>query len=173
MSGNRTIMCVGDDAFGLEVRRLVLESFGYNAIVKPDCEAALVVLGLRRVDLVIFDFSDLNEAHSDCIRALKRRNPEQRLMLLAPVPYVEQATAELVDCVLTKGILPSEFKEAIEKCVNPKHGRGKLKVALSVAGAWMGVAAELIRTRKTRVSTTIHAAARRKGDSTNSSRAHA
>lgn len=143
----RTIVCVGNDAFGLEVRRLVLESFGYNTIIKPDFDSLLVVLAVRPVDLVMLDFSDLSEVENSIIRKLRESYPKQLLMLLAPIPYVDPKIAALVDCVLTKGATPNEFKEAIEGCFGQKPGRGRLARALSFAGAFIGVASEVIRRR--------------------------
>jgi len=141
---NRTILCVGNDEFGLEVRRLVLESFGYNAIVKPDCASALVVLGMRPIDLVVIDFSDLTEAHRKCIRMLRERHPQQRLMLLAPLPYVDKEIASYFDCVMIKGLAPEELKVAVENCLAPRSGKGKFAIALAIAGGWVGVASELL-----------------------------
>lgn len=144
----RTIVCVGNDAFGLEVRRLVLESFGYNAIVKPDCDSLFVVLGVRPVDMVMLDFSDLSEVENSTIRTIRERYPKQLLMLLAPIPYVDPKITAMVDCVLTKGATPSEFKAAIEGCFGPKGTGGKLARAMSFVGAFIGVASEVIRHRR-------------------------
>ncbi len=145
MSQQQRIVCTGNEAFGLEVRRLLLEAFGYHARVLPDCAAASRAITQDRTDLVILDYSELTKWETECIRSLRAAHPAQRILLLAPAPYVEADVSALVDCVLMKGASPEEFREAIHACIGSNSGGRRMLTLASLFGALLGTARRLLK----------------------------
>jgi CheY-like chemotaxis protein len=54
---SKTILCVDDEATGLQVRRMLLESQGYAVITAENGQAALDLLSSQNLDLVVLDYS--------------------------------------------------------------------------------------------------------------------
>ena len=141
------IVCTGNEAFGLEVRRLVLESFGYRARVLPNCAAISESIAAKRIDLVILDYTELEHEQQECVRNLRASHPAQRIMLVAPVPYLDSEVSSLVDCVLMKGSSPDEFREAVQSCIGNDGSRKMIRLATFI-GTVLGVAHLLFKGRK-------------------------
>lgn len=141
------IVCTGDDASGLEIRCLVLESFGYQVRLLPSCAAASGAIAAERVKLVILDYSELNQAQIKCIRSLRVAHPAQLILLIAPMFYVNSDVSALVDCVLLKGATPEEFRQAVQSCIGSDRTGPMLALAIFV-GAVIGTARLLLKRRK-------------------------
>ena len=54
--GPKTVLCVDDEAIGLRVRKIMLESHGFNVLTANSGQQGLTVFDDNTVDLVVLDY---------------------------------------------------------------------------------------------------------------------
>ncbi len=117
-SGSVTVLCIDDRADGLEIRRVFLEAFGYQAITATSGRAGLDIVARMPVDVVILDYHMPEMDGLEVARILRRDHPKVPIIVLTG--FVSQVPAELpaiVDAFITKGNRPNELLETLARVV--------------------------------------------------------
>jgi CheY-like chemotaxis protein len=99
----KAILCVDDEAIGLSVRKMLLESRGYRILTAENGRDALVLFSAEDVDLVVLDYS-MSEMNGDIVaEKMKELRPEIPIIMLSAYVDLPSETLALVDKSITKG----------------------------------------------------------------------
>jgi CheY-like chemotaxis protein len=117
MSKSVTILCIDDDPKGLAVRKMLLESQGYQVLTAASGREGLALFASSRVPAVVLDYAMPDMTGAEVAAALKRLNPEVKILLYSA--YVDLPKEELrwVDAYATKGDHPEAFFAAVRQLV--------------------------------------------------------
>jgi len=109
MDQKATILCIDDEEPGRMLRKLLLESAGYDVLTAPSGREGLQLFRSQSVDAVIVDYwmADMNGlAVAKELRRLNRNTPI--IVLSAYVPILDEAVG-LADLWVRKGEENPEF----------------------------------------------------------------
>jgi len=108
-----TILCIDDEALGLEIRKAVLERAGYRVLTAADGEAGLALFRRNAVDGVVLDYY-MPEMHGGVVaETMRRERPQVPIMLLSAYINLPAEVVTLVDVTLLKGEGPQELIEKL------------------------------------------------------------
>ena len=111
----KVLLCIDDDYHALLIRRLFLESQGYEVLIAQDAAEGFRLFDRERVDAVVLDYY-MPQMNGDILAAaMKQRRPGiPILMLSAFITLPEQAT-ENTDAYVVKGDAPKKLLGTIDK----------------------------------------------------------
>jgi CheY-like chemotaxis protein len=112
---SKTVLCVDDEKIGLRVRRIMLESRGYQVLTASSGPEGLKVFDENHVDLVVLDYfmPDLNGG--EVASEIRRRRPGVPIVFLSAYFSLPPEALELADAFITKGDPPDVLIERIQK----------------------------------------------------------
>jgi CheY-like chemotaxis protein len=116
MSKKPTVLCVDDLVANLNIRIMLLEQFGCEAIGVEDQQSALQLLSSKAIDLMVIDYHLANGATGeDLARDVRVIRPEVKLIMLTGDSRLPDSAHDCVDAVLIKGASnPSLLLQLIE-----------------------------------------------------------
>lgn len=117
------ILCVDDEELGLRVRRLTLESQGYEVITTPVGSAALGMFAQQPFDLVILDYSMPGMNGGELAVEMRRIRPEVPIILLSAYVALPQEHVDKVDLFLTKADPPAAFLQHVGRLLAGARGQ--------------------------------------------------
>lgn len=104
MDKKPTVLCVDDQVPNLQIRIVMLQQFGCQALAAADHQSALRVVAESEVDLVVIDYHLGNDENGEevahDIRALR---PQLPLIMLTGESQLPASAVCSVDAVLIKG----------------------------------------------------------------------
>lgn len=109
----KTILCVDDEATGLQVRRMLLESQGYAVITAENGPVALEVLSTQNLDLVVLDYAMPGMDGDLVAQKMKEIRPDLPIIMLSAYVDLPQQTLALVERSLTMGESPGVLLDSI------------------------------------------------------------
>lgn len=119
MNPARTVLCIDDEEPAARLRKLVLESAGYNVLTALSGKAGVQAFKSHAVDVVVLDYwmADMNGlAVAKEVKRLNRDTPV--IMLSAYTPLLDEAIG-LADEWIRKGEEgPDYLLEKIEKLLS-------------------------------------------------------
>jgi CheY-like chemotaxis protein len=102
-TSGRLVLCVDDEAVGLQVRRIILERSGYQVLTALDGKSGLSLFESQPVEAVILDYA-LPGMHGGEVAALMReRKPQVPILLLSAYLGLPPEITGLVNVYMTKG----------------------------------------------------------------------
>lgn len=101
--GSARILCIDDEELGLQVRKLLLESQGFEVAIATDGRTGLDLFHTREFDLVVLDHSMPGMNGGEVALELRRLNPATPIILLSAYVTLPEKHVALVDGYLTKG----------------------------------------------------------------------
>jgi CheY-like chemotaxis protein len=112
---NPIVLCIDDQAEGLIIRKLFLESMGYEVLTASSGRAGLDVVAKHQVDAVVLDYR-MPEMDGEAVATeLRRRRPDLPIVLLSGyVPELPAHVRHLVNAFVSKGSPPGELVAALE-----------------------------------------------------------
>ncbi len=120
-SNRKSILCVDDEAIGLSVRKMLLESRGYRVFVAETGADALVLFSSEDLDLVILDYL-MRGMNGDIVaQRMKELRPELPIIMLSAYVDLPSETLALVDKSVTKGEPPTVLLEAIAELLGDRR----------------------------------------------------
>lgn len=120
---SRTILCADADRFGMDVRRMVLERFGFRVITATTGASALRQILSRRVHAVVLD-RDLEEmGGAELARRIKSLRPGTPVIMLSNLVYPPETALPYIDAFLTKGDPPESLVATIDQLRHPIEER--------------------------------------------------
>lgn len=112
--GPKTVLCVDDEAIGLRVRKILLESHGFKVLTANSGQQGLHVFDEQHVDLVILDYYMPGMNGGDVAAELRKRRPAVPIIFLSAYFSLPPAALELANAFITKGDPPDVLIEKIE-----------------------------------------------------------
>ncbi len=113
----KTVLCVDDERIGLRVRKIMLESRGFNVLTASDGRQGLAVFDENKVDLVVLDYFMPDMNGGEVAAELRRRRPELPIIFLSAYFSLPPEALELANAFITKGDPPDALLEKIEQLV--------------------------------------------------------
>jgi CheY-like chemotaxis protein len=106
------ILCIDDYAPGLEVRKALLEKWGYFVLTAGSAEDGLSVLSQGAVDLIILDYCLPGINGGELLKIVKTDWPGVRVVLLSGYPRISHKVRTSADAFLRKGD-PNEYLRSV------------------------------------------------------------
>ncbi|MGB9032147.1 MAG: response regulator [Acidobacteriaceae bacterium] len=122
MSGS-TILCIDDEALGLEIRKAVLERSGYRVLTAVDGATGLSLFRRNTIDGVVLDYYMPEMDGGAVAEAMRRERPEIPIMLLSAYINLPSEVVALVDVTLLKGEGPQELLEKLRSMIGKTDGQ--------------------------------------------------
>src|SRR5215470_15390937 len=107
------ILCVDDEAVGLSVRKMILESQGYRVVTAENGPDGLKIFSAESIDLVVLDYKMPGMNGDVVAERMKQMKPSVPILLLSAYVDLPGETLALVDKYLTKGEGPQVMLKAI------------------------------------------------------------
>jgi CheY-like chemotaxis protein len=108
-----TILCIDDEALGLQIRRAVLERAGYHVLTAIDGPAGLALFRKESIDGVVLDYYMPEMDGGAVAETMRRERPDVPIMLLSAYINLPSEVVQLVDMTLLKGEGPLELLEKL------------------------------------------------------------
>jgi CheY-like chemotaxis protein len=114
---DKTVLCVDDERIGLRVRKIMLESRGFNVLTASDGRQGLAVFDENKIDLVVLDYFMPDMNGGEVAAELRRRRPDLPIIFLSAYFSLPPEALELANAFITKGDPPDALLEKIEQLV--------------------------------------------------------
>jgi CheY-like chemotaxis protein len=112
-----TILCIDDEALGLQIRKIVLERAGYQVLTALDGSSGLAVFVHERIDAVVLDYAMPGMNGSEVARVMRKSKPQVPILLHSAYVSLPEDVLRMVDVYVTKGdgpeILLSKLKDLV------------------------------------------------------------
>jgi len=115
------ILCVDDEATGLQFRRMVLERRGFEVQTATSAPQAMDIFQSGNFDLLITDHLLGRNTSYGMIAEMKRTNPHLAVIVLSGM--AESPDAQGVDAVLSKADGTDALLNKVEEVMRTSHGR--------------------------------------------------
>lgn len=117
---SKTILCIDDHPEGLAVRKIFLETFGYQVHIAKSGREGLEMLSGSAVDIVLLDYR-MPEMDGEAVAGQIRQNwPELPIVMLSGyVADIPPRVRQLVDAFVSKGSQPSELLDTLKNLLGP------------------------------------------------------
>lgn len=117
------ILCIDDEELGLRVRKLMLESEGFDVTVALDGKSALEFCANLSFDLIVLDYSMPGMNGGEVALAIRRMRPEIPIILLSAYLTLPEEHTKLVDGHVTKGESTEALLTLIRKLIDGKSAQ--------------------------------------------------
>lgn len=108
-----TILCIDDEALGLQIRKAVLERAGYQVLTAVNGPAGLGLFRERSVDGVVLDYYMPEMDGGAVAAAMRETRPEVPIMLLSAYINLPSDVVALADVTLLKGEGPAALLDKL------------------------------------------------------------
>ena len=109
--GPKTVLCVDDEAIGLRVRKIMLESHGFKVLTASSGQQGLTIFDDNTIDLVVLDYYMPGMNGGDVAAEIRRRRPAVPIIFLSAYFSLPPAALELANAFITKGDPPDVLIE--------------------------------------------------------------
>jgi CheY-like chemotaxis protein len=112
------ILCIDDEPVGLRVRKLLLESQGYQVLTATSGREGLELFAAHPVSAVILDYA-MPEMNGDQVAiALKRLNSDVKILLFSAYVKFPEQVLQSVDGFAVKGDHPAALFNALQQLLS-------------------------------------------------------
>jgi CheY-like chemotaxis protein len=119
-----TILCIDDEALGLEIRKAVLERAGYRVLTAVDGSAGLSLFRGNAIDGVVLDYYMPEMDGGAVAETMRRERPEVPIMLLSAYINLPADVVALADITLLKGEGPLELLDKLRQMLQSGGAAG-------------------------------------------------
>ncbi|HUY82676.1 MAG TPA: response regulator [Acidobacteriaceae bacterium] len=117
------ILCIDDEALGLQIRKAVLERAGYRVLTAMDGPTGLGLFAHETVDAVVLDYAMPTMSGADVAIEMRRMRKSVPILLLSAYVNLPQEVAGVVDLTILKGdgpeVLLARVREMLLEDVTP------------------------------------------------------
>jgi CheY-like chemotaxis protein len=121
----KAILCLCHDATILQVRRLLLERFGYTVLPVDSADAATTVAGNRCPDMFIMDHSFPGEHYEEVTGRVKKVCPEVITLVLSPFFTIGNSRTSSVDRFVSREDAPDSLIASVRELLSEREARDK------------------------------------------------
>jgi CheY-like chemotaxis protein len=118
-----TILCIDDEALGLQIRKAVLERSGYRVLTAVDGATGLSLFRGNAIDGVVLDYYMPEMDGGAVAEAMRRERPDVPIMLLSAYINLPSEVIALVDVTLLKGEGPQELLDKLRSMIGKTDGQ--------------------------------------------------
>nr|WP_252263452.1 response regulator [Paracidobacterium acidisoli] len=118
-----TILCIDDEALGLQIRKAVLERAGYRVLTALDGQSGISLFLDQAIDAVILDFYMPGMDGGKVAAIMRSERPQIPIMLLSAYINLPSDTTALADLTLLKGGEPSDFLARVGQMLTASQAR--------------------------------------------------
>lgn len=111
------ILCIDDDKLGLTVRKLILESEGYDVTLATAGQEGLELMSGSNFDLVLLDHSMPGMGGGEVARQIRRHYPATPIIFLSAYVTLPEEDKRLVDAYVTKGESTSTLLRLVRELI--------------------------------------------------------
>jgi CheY-like chemotaxis protein len=129
-----TILCIDDEALGLQIRKAVLERAGYQVLTAIDGPTGLSLFRGNEVDGVVLDYYMPEMDGGVVAETMRRERPHIPIMLLSAYINLPSEVIAMVDVTMLKGEGPQELLEKLRSMLGTAGLNGSVKHAAGEAG---------------------------------------
>ncbi len=144
----REILCIDDDEQSLQVRKVLLETYGFRVTTAISPREGLKLFRARDIDAVVVDYEMPEMNGGELARAVKRQRPAVPVLVLSALPWLpEEAPRSCIDAFITKGGPTGNLVTEIERVMMlaaPNPAKERMRAAKSI-GAMSGIVVEKLR----------------------------
>lgn len=115
MNANSLILCIDDEALGLQIRKVVLERAGYRVLTALDGKSGLSLFSKHPVDAVILDYYMPGMNGGEVASEMRRTRAEVPILLLSAYVDLPAEVIQSVDFTLMKGDRPETLMEKVQE----------------------------------------------------------
>lgn len=119
-----TILCIDDEALGLQIRKAVLERAGYQVLTAVDGPTGLNLFRSHPIDGVVLDYYMPEMDGGAVAETMRRERPDIPIMLLSAYINLPAEVVTLVDVTLLKGEGPVELLDKLQSMLRAGDGSG-------------------------------------------------
>ena len=112
------VLCVDDEGVGLSIRKIILESRGYQVFTAENGPDALELFSSHEVDVVILDYKMPGMDGGIVAQRMRAINPAVPILMLSAYVDLPQETLARVDRFLTKGEPPPVLLDAVAQLLS-------------------------------------------------------
>lgn len=116
------ILCVDDEANGLMIRKMFLQSTGYQVLTALNGPEGLALLASHPVKIAVVDYMMPGMNGGEVAAAMKRLKPEVKILLYSAYVDLPEEAVKWADSCAVKGTAPEAFLGAVQQllsCQNP------------------------------------------------------
>ena len=124
-----TLLCVDDRPFLLQLRQAMLEDHGYAVVTANDAPTALAQLQTLAIAAVILEYKSAGMDAEAVAWLIKRKFPQQRVVLLSAYSEVPERVLWLVD----EYVMRSEPVDGLLQVIERVTGPARVKTASAAA----------------------------------------
>jgi len=103
------ILCIDDEASGLKIRKMLLQTEGYEVLTALSGPEGLELFNANPVQAVIVDYSMPGMNGGEVAAEIKRRNPAVKILMLSAYVDLPEAALKFVDKRSVKGVSPTSL----------------------------------------------------------------
>lgn len=123
------ILCIDDEALGLQIRKTVLERAGYRVMTAMDGPTGLNIFVKESVDAVVLDYAMPGMSGLEVAAEMRRLRRAVPILLLSAYVNLPPETAGMVDLMILKGdgpdVLLAKVQEALPQQPNGRDGESR------------------------------------------------
>ena len=117
------ILCIDDEALGLQIRKAVLERAGYRVLTAMDGSTGLSLFAQESVDAVVLDYAMPTMSGTDVAKEMRRMRNDVPILLLSAYVNLPPEVVAVVDLTILKGdgpeVLLARVREVLPEDANP------------------------------------------------------
>jgi CheY-like chemotaxis protein len=112
------ILCVDDEATGLMVRKMVLQSQGYEVLTALSGPEGLTLFVANPVEAVVLDYAMPGMDGGQVAAEMKRLKPAVKILLLSAYVDLPAEALQWVDKRAVKGLSPAAFLNDLKQLLS-------------------------------------------------------
>src|SRR5271170_6631808 len=116
------ILCVDDEALGLQIRKAVLERAGYRVLTALDGTSGLNLFFDQPVEGVILDYFMPGMDGGQVAAAMRKQRPDVPILVLSAYINLPPEVVQMVDFTVLKGEGPAELLTKIRRMLDNRRG---------------------------------------------------
>jgi len=116
------ILCVDDEALGLQIRKAVLERAGYRVLTALDGSAGLTLFFDQPVEGVILDYFMPGMDGGQVAAAMRKQRPDVPILLLSAYINLPPEVVRMFDFTVLKGEGPVELLARVRQMLDGRAG---------------------------------------------------
>jgi CheY-like chemotaxis protein len=100
---NSLILCIDDEALGLQIRKAVLERAGYRVLTAMDGPTGLSIFAQENINAVVLDYAMPAMSGADVAMEMRRIRKDVPILLLSAYVNLPPEILGVVDQTILKG----------------------------------------------------------------------
>jgi DNA-binding response OmpR family regulator len=128
VTANPLILCIDDEALGLQIRKAVLEKEGYRVLTALDGSSGLSLFFEEPVEGVVLDYFMPGMDGGQVAVEMRKQRPDVPILLLSAYINLPNEVVQMVDFTVLKGEGPTELLAKVRAMINTRRDKSGTEV---------------------------------------------